>query len=306
MLFICNCFFKFIYTVGIMAELHIRSTLTHLRLPFSLLLLPVYLFALGEVPNPNTFDALVVFIVLHLFIYPASNGFNSFFDKDESSIGFLKYPPKVSSNLFYTSIVLEWTGVMLALLVSMEFALCAIVYNSFSKAYSHPSVRIKKYPLLSFLIVFLFQGLFIYYSCYRALAPEGTQETSAVWIAGLVCSCLIGASYPLTQIYQHDEDARRGDRTLSMLLGIRGSFIFAGILFFVGSALLYYYWFSCNLQENFGVYLICLAPAIIYFIYWFYNCIKDPAKASFGRATVMTLISGLFMLVYFSWLWLFR
>ncbi|WP_407430739.1 UbiA family prenyltransferase [Arcticibacter sp.] len=285
-----------------MAELPIRSTLTHLRLPFSLLLLPVYLFALGEAPNPNTFHALVVFIVLHLFVYPASNGFNSFFDKDEGSIGFLKYPPKVSSHLFYTSIVLEWTAVLLSLLVSIEFAVCVIIYNSFSKAYSHPSVRIKKYPLLSFLIVFLFQGLFIYYSCYRALAPEDTPTTATVWIAGLVCSCLVGASYPLTQIYQYDEDARRGDRTLSMMLGIRGSFVFSGILFLLGSALLYYYWFSCQLPEYFSIYLICLTPAIVYFLYWFYTCTKNPAKASFGRATAMTLISGLFMLVYFSWL----
>lgn len=288
-----------------MAELHIRSTLAHLRLPFSLLLLPVYLFALGEVQSPNTFHALVVFIVLHLFIYPASNGYNSYFDKDEGSIGLLKHPPKVSHSLYYTSVALEWTGVFLALLVSLEFALCMIVYNSFSKAYSHPAVRIKKHPLLSFLIVFLFQGLFIYYSCYRALTNEAIQLTPAVWVAGLVCSCLIGASYPLTQIYQHEEDGKRGDRSLSMFLGIPGSFIFSAMLFIAGSALSYYYWSIRSIPENFYIYLICLTPAVIYFIYWFYSCVKDPARASFRGATVMTLISGLFMLVYFSWLLIF-
>jgi len=283
-----------------MADLHIGSTLAHLRLPFSLLLLPVYLFALGEVPSPNTFHALVVFIVLHLFIYPASNGFNSYFDKDEGSIALLKHPPKVSSSLYYTSIMLEWAGVLLALLVSLHFAVCVIIYNSFSKAYSHPSIRIKKYPMLSFLIVFLFQGAFVYYSCYHALSVGEAEQEAPVWVAGLVCSCLIGASYPLTQIYQHEEDARRGDRTLSMLLGVRGSFVFSAMLFLAGSCLLYYYWNTRDERANFNLYLICFTPVIGYFLFWFIRCMKDPAQASFSRTTVLTLLSGLFMLIYFG------
>lgn len=288
-----------------MAELPFRSTLTHLRLPFSLLLLPVYLFALGEVPSPNTFHALVVFIVLHLFIYPASNGYNSYFDKDEGSIGLLKHPPKVGHHLYFTSVALEWTGVFLSLLVSLEFALCMIVYNLLSKAYSHPSVRIKRHPLSSFLIVFLFQGLFIYYSCYRALTPEAGPVNAAVWVAGLFCSCLVGASYPLTQIYQHKEDDKRGDKSMSMLLGIRGSFLFSAALFLAGTALCYYYWRISSIPANFYMYLIFLAPAGIYFLYWFYSCIQDPARASFRGSTIMTIISGLCMLIYFSWLLIF-
>lgn len=226
-------------------------------------------------------------------------------DKDEGSIALLKRPPRVSTTLFYTSIIMEWTGVLLALLVSLEFALCMLVYNSFSKAYSHPLIRIKQYPLLSFLVVFVLQGAFIYHSCYRAISMESAGNPPAVWLAGLVCSCLIGASYPLTQICQHEEDARRGDRTLSMLLGVRGSFLFSAVLFLAGSALLYHYWDARNMQVNCNLYLICFAPVIGYFLFWFISCVKDPAKASSTRTTILTVLSGLFMLVYFGWL-LFR
>jgi 4-hydroxybenzoate polyprenyltransferase len=40
---------------------------------------------------------------------------------------------------------------------------------------------------------------------------------------------LFAALYPLTQIYQFEEDARRGDRTLALFLGVRRSLIVAVI-----------------------------------------------------------------------------
>src|SRR5437899_2585356 len=55
-----------------------RSTIQLLRFPFSLFLLPVYLFALSEVPHIRWYPALLAFIVLHLLVYPSSNGYNSY------------------------------------------------------------------------------------------------------------------------------------------------------------------------------------------------------------------------------------
>jgi 1,4-dihydroxy-2-naphthoate octaprenyltransferase len=76
------------------------SSLRHLRIPFSLFLMPVFFFALGLTPNLNESRILWVFLALHLFLYPSSNGYNSFFDRDEESIGGLKRPPKVTPDLF--------------------------------------------------------------------------------------------------------------------------------------------------------------------------------------------------------------
>lgn len=282
-----------------------KSVLLHLRLPFSLLLLPVYLFALATVPMLNNTSAVLVFLILHLFIYPASNGYNSFFDKDEGSIALIKEPPKVNHYLYITAISLEWIGVLLALLVSFKFCVCVLIYNFLSKAYSHPSIRLKKYPIGSFLLVFIFQGGFIYYTVYTALVPDFLAFTADDLLPALICSCLIGASYPLTQIYQHDEDSKRGDKTLSLLLGYIGSFLFSGFVFFVGLSLMLFYWVKQNQIFNFYAFAICSLPLLIYFVWWFFKVMKDVKAANFINAMRMTLISGIIMLGYFTWLALF-
>jgi 4-hydroxybenzoate polyprenyltransferase len=280
----------------------IKSVLLHLRLPFSLLLLPVYLFALSAAPNLNNTHALLVFIILHLFIYPASNGYNSFFDKDEDSIALVKNPPKVNHSLYITSICLEWIGVALALLVNIQFCVGVIIFNSLSKAYSHPSVRLKKYPIISFLVVFIFQGGFIYLLCYGAFSNTYLGFKADDYLAAAICSCLIGASYPLTQIYQHQEDSKRGDKTLSILLGYKGSFIFSGIIFFIGLSLMFLYWKLQNDLINFYLFAIMGIPILTYFIWWFYKVIKDVKQANFKNTMRMTMISGITMLIYFTWL----
>ena len=280
----------------------LKSILLHLRLPFSLLLLPVYLFALSTVPFFNNTNAVLVFIILHVLIYPASNGYNSYFDKDEGSIALVKTPPKVSRSLYFTSICLEWIGVLLALLVSVRFCVCVLLYNFLSKAYSHPNIRLKKYPVISFLVVFIFQGGFIYYTTYTAIAPDFINFTADEFIAALICSCLIGGSYPLTQIYQHEEDSKRGDQTLSILLGYKGSFIFSGVVFSLGLSLMFYYWFTQNQLFNFYIFVICGMPILLYFVWWYRRVSKDIKAANFINTMRMTLVSGVMMLVYFTWL----
>ncbi|MEO5911301.1 MAG: UbiA family prenyltransferase [Pelobium sp.] len=281
-----------------------RSVLLHLRLPFSLLLLPVYLFALSRSANFNNLHALVVFIVLHLLIYPASNGYNSYFDQDEGSIALIKNPPKADITLYYTSISLEWFGVLLAFFVGWQFSLGVIVYNFLSKAYSHPSVRLKKFPIISFLTVFIFQGGFIYLLCLYAFKNFDFGFTLADYLASLICSCLIGATYPLTQVYQHEEDSKRGDKTLSLLLGIKGSFVFSGLLFTASIFLMFLFWNQQQQLNNFWVFLVMILPATAFFLWWFVKVLKDTKQANFTNMMRMTIISGSAMLIYFTWLWL--
>jgi 1,4-dihydroxy-2-naphthoate octaprenyltransferase len=285
-----------------MANSNVKSVFLHLRLPFSIFLLPVFLFAISTAPQLNIANAIVVFIVLHLFTYPASNGYNSYFDKDEGSIALIKNPPKVNYALYLTSVSLEWFGVLLALLVSWQFCVGVIIYNFLSKAYSHPSVRLKKYAMISFLVVFIFQGAFIYYLSFFAISDFHLGFTANVMLAGLICSCLIGATYPLTQIYQHEEDGKRGDVTLSIKLGYKGSFIFSGLLFLLGTVLMFIYWKNNQELKKFWVFVVCGFPVIVFFTFWFAKVWKDQAAANFKNMMRMTLISSSAMLIYFSWL----
>jgi 1,4-dihydroxy-2-naphthoate octaprenyltransferase len=278
------------------------SAFLHLRLLFSVFLMPVFLFALSQVPQINLQNTVLTFIIWHLLVYPASNGYNSYFDKDEGSIALIETPPPVDKSLYYFSLFLDIVALLLSLYVGWILFLSVLFYGIISKMYSHPSFRFKKYPLLSFLIVFIFQGAFVYWSTYASISGLDTLEG---WnlnfiLAGLICSCLIGATYPLTQVYQHKEDSNRGDKTLSIVLGIRGSFYFSALLFLFSSILLYFYWDRLEMSTNFYIFLVLASPVFILFSNWFFTVYHDPSKANFKNMSRMTLLSSIMMLIYFG------
>lgn len=278
------------------------STFLHLRFFFSVFLLPVFFFALSQVPEINWNNAILTFIIWHLLVYPASNGYNSFFDKDEGSIALIEKPPPVDKSLYYFSLTLDLIALILTIFVGWALFFAVLIYGTFSKMYSHPSIRLKKYPFISFFIVFLFQGAFVYWSTYASVSGMNTLYgwNLNFTIAGLICSCLIGATYPLTQVYQHEEDSKRGDKTLSLVLGIRGSFYFSAGLFLLSGVLIFAYWYRLDLLTNFWLFLIISGPVFILFISWFVEVYKNPDEANFKKMSRMTLLSGLLMLIYFG------
>ncbi|MGN8067580.1 UbiA family prenyltransferase [Mucilaginibacter sp. 22184] len=284
-----------------------RSAWAHLRFVFSVFLLPVYLFAFSQAHDVHVGSAILVFFIWHLLAFPASNGYNSYFDRDEESIALLAKPPEVDISLYYFSILLEVVAFLLGFLISWEFAFAVLLYGIMSKLYSHSATRLKKYPIISFLTVFFFQGAFIYYTTYSALNGSslfGHWDVDFI-VAGAICSCLIGASYPLTQIYQHAEDSRRGDRTISLLLGYKGSFIFSGVLFALGIALSFYYWRMQGMMLNFYFFLLCALPIFLFFNYWFYKVGQSTKNADYKNAMRMNFLSSACMLLYFGGLAIF-
>ncbi len=284
-----------------------RSALLHLRLPFSVFLLPVFLFAFSQTPDPVYQNVILIFIAWHLLVYPASNGYNSYFDKDESSIALIEKPPKVEIGLYYLSILLQVAGFILACFVSTEFAVATVVYSLLSDAYSHPIIRLKKYPFVSFLIVFIFQGAFIYWTSYAAMSD---LSIFSVWsqhfiLAGLTSSFLVGASYPITQIYQFEEDSRRGDKTLALLLGYRGSFIFSGVLFVAAAVTFYLFWARNNLFF-YELWLFFALPVALCFFVFAAKVWKNTSAANFRNVMGFVILSSVMMLFYFAYLALLK
>jgi 1,4-dihydroxy-2-naphthoate octaprenyltransferase len=282
-----------------------RSTLLHLRFPFSYFLLPAYLFALGISPNLNAQKLLWSFIIIHLLLYPASNGYNSYFDKDEQSIGGLKNPPPVSKGLYFMSLLLDGLAIALALIyINKEFAILVFLYGLASKAYSHPSIRLKKYPFGGWLTVVFFQGFFAFLMCYEGINafPFENLFRERVLSGAVLTSLLLCGSYPLTQVYQHDEDRKHGDRTLSMVLGVRGSFYFALIFFALAAAGFAWYFSRFFVSAWALTLLLSLTPVMLFFTFWLTLVFKDPRRASHSFAmwqnfVAATCLNGFF--VYF-------
>ncbi|MGB4399081.1 MAG: UbiA family prenyltransferase [Daejeonella sp.] len=279
-----------------------RSTLLHMRFAFSFFLLPVFFFACSQVPQVIPINAILTFIIWHFLVYPASNGYNSYFDNDEGSIALIENPPEVDKSLYYFSIFLDIVALLAAAIVSWSLFAAVLIYGVFSKLYSHPSVRFKKYPIASFLIVFIFQGACVYWSTYAAISGLDlfTGWNSTFVIAGLICSCLIGATYPLTQIYQHDEDRMRGDHTLSLVLGVTGTFLFSAAMFILAGILQWWYWHNIGMINHFWLFIVFAIPVVLYFGTWFLKVYRDPSQANFKNMSRMTIISGGMMAAYFG------
>jgi 1,4-dihydroxy-2-naphthoate octaprenyltransferase len=284
-----------------------RSSWLHLRFPFSFFLLPIYLFTVGISPNLNESRLLWVFVILHFFLYPASNGFNSYFDKDEGSIGGLKYPPPVTKGLYFLSLIFDGGAIVLAYLkIGWPFALMVFVYGLASKAYSHPAIRLKKYPVGGWLFTGFFQGFFTVLMCYMGINNFDwlPSHSPKMIFAGVLATVMLLGNYPMTQIYQHDEDASRGDITLSLKLGIRGTFYFTALWFGLATAGFVYFFNAFDYSKYAFVFLLAMLPVVVFFSYWFVKVYRNPSQANYTNTMWLNFISATCLNAFFAWFFL--
>ena len=267
-----------------------RSTIQLLRFKFSFFLLPVYLFALSLVPQINIGRAALVFFLLHFLIYPSSNGYNSYMDRDEASIGGIKDPLQPTRQLFFTSVLMDVLACVIALFISNITLLLVLLYIVFSRLYSYRGIRLKRYPIIGFLTVILNQGGTTFFLVYHAVSSNLTLTIP--WDGVLISTLLIGGFYPITQIYQHEQDAKDGVNTISMMLGKRGTFIFCVVLYSISFGLLFLHFYQLNQMNSFFVVQILFAPVIVYFLNWFMQVWKDNTKADFEHTMKMNWLAS--------------
>jgi 4-hydroxybenzoate polyprenyltransferase len=278
-----------------------KNTVKLLRLPFSLLLMPIFLLALSQINTPYTWlDALIPFLIIHLLVYPASNGYNSYMDRDEGSIGGLEKPPMPTIKLFYVTLVMDLVALLSAFLfVNAAFAASLLVYILVSRAYSARQIRLKKYAVLGFLVVAFFQGAFTYFLSQLGVTKSvlDINETS-IWILA-ACSFQIAGVYPLTQIYQHKQDLADGVTTISYKLGYRGTFIFAGLMFTLCNGCYFMYFSHINRVNDFFIVQFFFIPIVSFFVYWFIQVSKNTSNANFKNTMWMNLIAAICMNICF-------
>lgn len=284
-----------------------RSTWLHLRLPFSFFLLPVYLFALSVSPNFTEPRMIWTFVIVHFLLYPASNGYNSYFDKDEKSIGGLASPPPVNKGLYFTSLAFDLLALILGIAkVSLTFAVMLLIYGLVSKTYSHPDVRLKKYPITGWLTVAIFQGLFAFLMCYAGINGYGAENLlhARLFIPAALSTLLLLGSYPLTQVYQHEEDAKHGDKTISMLLGIRGTFWLALVVFALAITGFATFFVSAYAVKYAVAFVIAQVPLVLFFLTWFWRVWRDESLANYRNLMWFNFLSGLCLNAFFVYFFL--
>ncbi len=129
-----------------MSANELASLWKHLRIPFQLTLAPLFLWGwalAGGLPDARFFLA---FIAFHLLLYPGITGFNSWFDRDTGPIGGLEHPPQVHRSLLVVSLLLQFTGLWLAHVLSDSLGRICFLLIVLSIMYSPPRTWLKANP----------------------------------------------------------------------------------------------------------------------------------------------------------------
>src|SRR5690606_30414218 len=144
-------------------------------------------FALSRVENIHWNKAVLIFVILHLLVYPASNGYNSYMDRDTSPIGGVAHPLQPTKQLLYVTSVMNIMALALSFFISFIFAAGIFLYILASLAYSYRGIRLKKYPYTGYLTVILFQGALTFYLVYHG--SGGSSDPLPFW--GMLASALL-------------------------------------------------------------------------------------------------------------------
>ena len=278
------------------------STIQLLRFHFSFFLMPVYWLALSQVNDINSRQAVLVFVILHMLVYPASNGYNSYMDRDTGSIGGIKNPKQPTRQLFYASVLLDILALACSFFISCWFFAGILAFITASRAYSYRGIRLKKYPVIGYLTVIIFQGAVVFFLVMHGSSNDKTLSVPAIGM--ITASLFVGGFYPLTQIYQHMQDKEDAVITLSYKLGYRGTFIFTAIIYFMAMAALGFY-LALNMElGKFFIIQIFLVPVLVYFFSWFYKVYHDTTEANFKNTMRMNLLASVFTNAAFIFLFI--
>ncbi len=221
-------------SVGLLEQT--RHVALHLRLPVQVTLAPLYLWGVFGAAGRLSAATVTAFLALHIFLYGGATLFNSYYDRDDGPVIGMERPLTLPPWALPFSLLWQALGALLALTISPPFVVFYLAYAVAGILYSHPVPRLKGNPYLSTLLILVFQGWGGFLAGWLAgtggALPLGDAR---FWGLGLVAAGATLGLYPLTQVFQIDEDAARGDRTLAMVLGPTRSFAFAVVLLSVAA-----------------------------------------------------------------------
>ena len=161
--------------------------------------------------------ALAIWVIL---LNGGTLAINSVFDQDEGDIGYLRAPPRPPRHLLAFSAALLAGGQLLSFALPpafrIDYAICLVL----SILYSVPPFRFKAVAGVDWVINMWGFGTLTPFAAWAATGRPLDLPHALVLLR--FCPLFAGL-YPLTQLYQMEEDRRRGDRTLALMLGMRAS-----------------------------------------------------------------------------------
>lgn len=226
--------------------------IAHLRWPYQTLLLSgAYALSILFVSEPDFELFAKYFFLWHLGLYGGATAFNSYWDKDEGPIGGLKNPPPMWPWMRWASFIMMalpapylLNDINSAILPIAAFGIYTLSFFLFW-AYSSPILRWKGHPYLSVLVIFFSTGTNGFFLGYFAGSETSFSYHSV--FAGLGVASILISLYPISQLFQLEEDRKRGDKTIALEVGVKGVRTFYFIMYAIGSFLVSgCLWFVCS------------------------------------------------------------
>ncbi|MCA1800993.1 MAG: UbiA family prenyltransferase [Rhodothermaceae bacterium] len=215
----------------------ITDFLMHLRWHYQLFILSGgYLMGGLFSGVTDTVMFLIQFANVHLLLFAGATAFNSWYDRDTGPVGGLRNPPKMQPWMLPASWVLQVAGAGIALLAGWTFFLLYLLSMLFFWLYSAPGPRWKGHPLRSLAAIGISTGTGSFLMGFTASGHEFIPLH--VIAASLGVALVILSHYPLSQIYQMQDDLKRGDQTFSLRYGLAGVRRFFAGTFFPGLLIL--------------------------------------------------------------------
>ncbi len=208
----------------------------HLRLHYQFFILSgAFLMGglLSENFHLNWF--FVQFVNVHLLLFGGATAYNSFWDRDEGPVGGLQNPPKMRPWMWLASLFIQMIGLLIALPMGTLFVALYALSMLFFWLYSSPWTRWKGRPFKSLIAIGLSTGFNSVLMGY--IAAGNMTPGFFIWIVAAGVTLILLSLYPVSQLYQQQEDQRRGDRTFAIAYGRKVVLYFFEAAFFSGLVL---------------------------------------------------------------------
>ncbi|MEX0722585.1 MAG: UbiA family prenyltransferase [Gracilimonas sp.] len=209
----------------------------HLRLHYQFFILSGgYLLAALFVEEVKWNQFWLQFLNVHLLLFGGATAYNSWWDKDEGPIGGLKSPPHMNRWMWPVSMLMQYAGLIWAISIGWNYAIIYAISMLFFWLYSTPLARWKGKPLLSLVAIGVSTGTNSFLLGF--LSAGGHPITFLEDIIALGVALILLSLYPVSQVFQTEEDSKRGDQTFAVKFGLKGVKWLFTVFFISGSAIL--------------------------------------------------------------------
>lgn len=134
--------------------------------------------------------------------------------------------------MWFISILLQALGLLIALAAGSLFVGFYALSMLLFWLYSTPHARWKGEPVKSLIAIGVSTGTNSLIMGYLAAGMHGIPLS--IIIAAMGSALVVLSLYPTSQLYQMDDDKRRGDRTFAIKYGFQGVFNFFVVAFSLG------------------------------------------------------------------------